>query len=75
NAALIKSLARLNNPRLSQLQQKNYCRDALKGIFSENRLIPLGEMYFVSMSKPEFTGWQLNALNQLDLSNLRIASE
>ena len=73
NKTLSKSLSLLNNPNLSMTQTKGHCRDALQAILKENRLIPQGEMYFVSMAKLAFTGWRLNALNQLDLSDLRYA--
>ena len=33
-------------------------------------LIPLGAIHFSMLAKPEFTGWKLNQMNQLDLSNL-----
>ena len=49
------------------------CRRAIERLLNSNRLIPLGEMYFTIMASPAFTGWDLNELNQLDLSELRLA--
>jgi len=46
------------------------CRLAVAHLLKSNRLIPLGEMYFTILVKPHFTGWDLNELNQLDLSQL-----
>lgn len=46
------------------------CRVAVAHLLKTHRLIPLGEMYFTVLAKPQFTGWDLNELNQLDLSEL-----
>ena len=57
----------------SEAQRKEKCREVLGRLMIENRMIPLGEIYFVILARPIFTGWKLNELNQLDLSNLRAA--
>ena len=50
--------------------RKKACRETVNQLLSLNRLIPLGEMYFTLLVKKSFTGWTLNELNQLDLSQL-----
>jgi oligopeptide transport system substrate-binding protein len=50
--------------------RKRACREAVDYLMSLNRLIPLGEMYFTLLAKKSYTGWTLNELNQLDLSQL-----
>jgi oligopeptide transport system substrate-binding protein len=50
--------------------KRRLCRQAVERLLTSNRLIPLGEMYFTIMASPDFTGWDLNELNQLDLSEL-----
>lgn len=49
------------------------CTAILNQILSKHVLIPLGEQHFMIMVKKKFSGWQLNALNQLNLSGLRAA--
>ncbi|HMN70221.1 MAG TPA: peptide ABC transporter substrate-binding protein, partial [Bdellovibrionales bacterium] len=47
------------------------CRKAVEHLLFTRRLIPLGEMYFTILVDPLYTGWDLNELNQLDLSRLQ----
>jgi oligopeptide transport system substrate-binding protein len=51
-------------------ERKRACRESVNYLMSLNRLIPLGEMYFTLLAKKSYTGWTLNELNQLDLSQL-----
>lgn len=71
----------LDDPRYEQLvgqlrkvttlpARKKACREAVDYLLSLNRLIPLGEMHFTILASPKFKGWELNELNQLDLSRL-----
>lgn len=46
------------------------CGEAVRHLLASHRLIPLGEMYFTVLAKTAFRGWDLNELNQLDLSEL-----
>lgn len=62
---LVKNLAQSSGRTL-----RSNCRKAVEHLLSLNRIIPLGEMYFNIVAAPEFTGWQMNSLNQLDLSQL-----
>jgi len=62
-------VARLRRP-LSLPARKKACREAVDYLLSLDRLIPLGEMHFTVLARKTFTGWELNELNQLDLSQL-----
>ncbi len=57
----------------NESERKVACRKAVEHLLASHRLIPLGEMFFTTMARPEFSGWTLNSLNQLDLTNLRTA--
>lgn len=48
----------------------SHCRSALQLLVEAHRLIPLGQIHFVLLSRPDWTGWTLNGLGQLDLSEL-----
>lgn len=50
--------------------RKKACREAVEHLLSLDRIIPLGEMHFTILANPAFKGWELNELNQLDLSHL-----
>ena len=52
-------------------EKKVACRKAVERLMDGYRLIPLGEMYFSILAKVRFQGWDLNELNQLDLTDLR----
>jgi len=52
--------------------RKVACRKAVEYLLNGHYLIPQGEMHFSIMAKPEFTGWSINSLNQLDLSELAV---
>lgn len=55
----------------TETARRRACRKAVDYLIASDRLIPLGEMFFTVLAKPRFTGWDLNELNQLDLSDLR----
>lgn len=50
--------------------RRKACREAVAYLLSLDRIIPLGEMYFTVLASTRFKGWDLNELNQLDLSRL-----
>lgn len=54
----------------TETQKKRYCTQASQRLISSPFLIPLGEMYFAVMAKPQYKGWWLNEINQLDLTDL-----
>jgi oligopeptide transport system substrate-binding protein len=56
------------SPKMRQL-----CQKGLDLLLSENIMIPLGEIHFSMLQDGKFIGWELNELNQLDLTNLKLA--
>lgn len=54
--------------------QKRLCKQAIETLLKEPIIIPLGQIHFTILAKPEFTGWSLNSLNQLDLTHLRASA-
>jgi oligopeptide transport system substrate-binding protein len=56
------------SPKMRQL-----CQKGLDLLLSENIMIPLGEIHFSMLQDGKFIGWELNELNQLDLTNLKVA--
>ena len=63
----VEQLRKATGPQL----RKQLCSQAMKVALDDHALIPLGEIHFTLMVKPEWTGWRLNELNQLDLSELQ----
>lgn len=51
-------------------RRKRLCREGMEKLLNSARMIPLGQMYFSTLAKPQFKGWDLNELNQLDLTDL-----
>jgi oligopeptide transport system substrate-binding protein len=58
----------------SDKARRHKCTQAAELLVRDYQMIPLGVVYFSYMAKPEFTGWSLNELNQLDLSQLRASA-
>ena len=56
---------------LDDNKTKKICTEAVNTLLQEYRYIPLGRIHFSLLAKPEFTGWRLNELNQLDLSGIK----
>lgn len=54
----------------SRSQTHDFCRKGLEFLIEEAWIIPLGQIHFSYLAHPDFKGWTLNSLNQLDLSNL-----
>ncbi|WP_374027206.1 peptide ABC transporter substrate-binding protein [Bdellovibrio bacteriovorus] len=63
---ILSSLAKAEKPQ----EQKKWCQAGMDFLMQRHLLIPLGAIHFSMLAKPEFTGWKLNQMNQLDLSNL-----
>lgn len=55
------------------LRMRQLCQQGLDLLLSENIMIPLGEIHFSMLQDGKFVGWELNELNQLDLTNLKVA--
>lgn len=58
-------------PFLSKQAQKKLCTRWVQEMMDRYVMIPLGAFEFSILASPEFQGWELNALNQLDLSQLK----
>lgn len=63
---------RPHDPPLSSQKKKQFCSQAIKSLNSNYLWIPTGPIHFSLLAKPEWTGWSLNELNQLDLSSLKL---
>ena len=56
---------------VSLFEKKILCYKGLKVLKESSQIIPLGKMEFSILVRPEFTGWKLDSLFQLDLSELQ----
>ena len=54
----------------SQIIKRKMCSAGVKMLMDDNALIPLGRMYFASLYNPEFEGFNVNDLFQLNLEAL-----
>lgn len=71
SAAYESLLRRLAESKAVGDKQK-LCSEGIKLLLNEQRLIPLGRIHFTLLARPEFAGWTLNEMNQLDLSRLHV---
>jgi ABC-type oligopeptide transport system substrate-binding subunit len=55
----------------SESARKNACRRSSEYLIDQHRIVPMGELYFTMLINPRFRDWDLNELNQLDLTDLR----
>lgn len=53
-------------------KKKELCQKALQFLFEDLHMIPTGPMYFSMLVQPHWKGVKLNALNQVDLSELEL---
>jgi oligopeptide transport system substrate-binding protein len=67
------NLAKLGAAK-SPAETKKLCSHGVKLLVEHYRLIPLGRIHFTYLIRPEFVGWKLNEMNQLDLANLKFLS-
>lgn len=65
---IVQRLQRMANP-LSSAGRK-LCMEGVKILIDEAAIIPLGQIHFSILAKPNFEGWVLTPLNQLDLGLL-----
>jgi oligopeptide transport system substrate-binding protein len=72
-----------SDPRFDQLlkqmretaslsQKQKLCTQALHLLVDPAWVIPTGPIHFTLLASPQWMGWKLNELNQLDLSELRL---
>lgn len=62
----LEALANATKPA----EQKKLCLAGVQYLMNNHLLIPLGPIQFAILAKRDFTGWKLNQMNQLDLSQL-----
>jgi oligopeptide transport system substrate-binding protein len=60
------------SPSSSLQKNQKLCRQALKELIEAYRVIGLGRIHFAMLISPQFTGWEINDLNELDLSQLEL---
>lgn len=70
----IKAVTELQNSPDAKIRRQK-CQQALQTLLDHHLLIPLGRWSFAILVKNSFTGWELNELNQLDLSNLQLNAQ
>ena len=76
--AHVKALREATAPDLNSRQAetavssaaRKACGEGLQRLMDEFFLIPLGRIHFTLLARPDFSGWTLNEMNQLDLSDL-----
>lgn len=68
-SAKLRSLQRA----VGRAEEPTRCSELIQWMIDRAEIIPLGRIHFSMLAKPEFTGWVLNPLNQLDLTELRVA--
>jgi ABC-type transport system substrate-binding protein len=70
NNTRYENLLKQLNSAASEEQKRKLCGQAMQTLLDDYRAVPLGEMFFTTLSDRRFKGWTLNRLNQLDLSDL-----
>jgi oligopeptide transport system substrate-binding protein len=50
--------------------KKKLCLQGIELLLNHHVMIPMGPIHFSTLVKPEFLGWKINQMNQLDLSDL-----
>lgn len=65
---ILKKLSQSKTPA----EKKKYCTLGVEFLMKDYRLIPTGRYELSLLAKPDFAGWKLNQMNQLDLSDLHL---
>jgi oligopeptide transport system substrate-binding protein len=63
---LLKTLSETSSPDA----RKKLCTRGIRYLMEDHWIIPMGAIHFAMLAKPEFKGWKLNSMNQLNLSGL-----
>lgn len=58
----------------SKEKSRGLCSEGIQQLLQDFAVIPMGRIHFTVLAQPEWRGWTLNPLNQLDLSRLTWAS-
>lgn len=74
NAEYDKTLLSLKT-EASPKKRIQLCRKALEILRNQYVMIPTGPIYFTVLAKPQWTGWSLNEINALDLSQLHLKTK
>lgn len=67
----IRLFSELRGSITTPSKYKKSCRQVTQYLLDHFLLIPTGPIHFSFLASPLWTGWSLNELNQLDLSNLK----
>jgi len=60
-----------NSKSKSVAKSRGLCSEGIQHLLQDFAIIPMGRIHFTVLAQPEWRGWTLNPLNQLDLSRLR----
>lgn len=52
-------------------RKKELCTKTIGYLLEQHRIIPVGRYAYSALASPKFTGWTINELHQLDLTNLK----
>ncbi|MBL7687019.1 MAG: hypothetical protein JNJ49_03220, partial [Bdellovibrionaceae bacterium] len=50
--------------------RRKACTAAVRYLIETARIIPTGPIHFAILAKPDFAGWTISPMNQLDLRRL-----
>lgn len=67
---IISRLSLLPFSKIPTKESKSLCGEGVQYLLDRHLLIPLGRIHFTMLADPAFKGWDLNEMNQLDLSGL-----
>jgi oligopeptide transport system substrate-binding protein len=56
----------------SEAKKAKLCTQGIQILLDSHRILPLGRIHFTLLARPDFKGWSLNEMNQLDLSRLHL---
>ncbi|HEX7673405.1 MAG TPA: peptide ABC transporter substrate-binding protein [Bdellovibrio sp.] len=63
---ILETLGRTTNT----VEQRKLCLSGVEYLMNRHLIIPMGAIHFSILAKGSFSGWKLNQMNQLDLSDL-----
>lgn len=55
-------------------RRQDICQQAVETLMADHIMVPLGEIHFSMLQDQNFKGWEINELNQLDLTQLEVAN-
>ncbi|MBX3039833.1 MAG: peptide ABC transporter substrate-binding protein [Bdellovibrionaceae bacterium] len=58
----------------TEAEEKKFCSEALNHLMRNDEFIPLGQMHFAILASRKFSGWTLNSMLSLDLSELKTST-